>query len=125
MKIAFLGLGQMGLPMAANLAKAGHELTVWNRHPKPLDAFAPKPRVAASVAEAVAGAEAALTMLSDDAAVEAVVHGGLLDGLPPGAVHVSMSTIGIAAAERLTQQHRERGRDYVAAPVLGRPDVAA
>lgn len=126
MKVAFLGLGAMGLPMAANVAKAGHELTVWNRSPKSLDAFAePKPQLAASIAEAVRDAEAVLTMLADDHALDAVVAGGLLDALGPGAVHVSMSTIGIATAERLASTHRERRRAYLAAPVLGRPDVAA
>ncbi len=125
MKVAFLGLGSMGMPMAVNVAKAGHDLTVWNRSPKPLDAFDAKPRLARSIAEAVQGAEAVMTMLADDHAVQSVVDGGLLDGLAPGAVHVSMSTIGVAAVEHLTKQHQERGRDYVAAPVLGRPDVAA
>ena len=114
----------MGMPMAVNVAKAGHELAVWNRSRKPLDDFPTKPRLAGSVAEAVRGAEAVMTMLADDHAVEAVVQGGLLDALEPEAVHVSMSTIGIAAAEHLSKQHRERGRAYVAAPVLGRPDVA-
>jgi 3-hydroxyisobutyrate dehydrogenase-like beta-hydroxyacid dehydrogenase len=125
MKVAFLGLGAMGTPMAANVAKAGHELTVWNRHPKPLDGFVRKPRLAGSIAEAVAGAEAVMTMLADDHALTSVVHGGLLDGLEPGAVHVSMSTIGLHTAQRLATEHQEHGRGYVAAPVLGRPDVAA
>lgn len=127
MKVAFLGLGGMGMAIAANIAKAGHELVVWNRSPKPLDAFpeTARPRLGKTIAEAVQGAEAVMTMLADDHAVEAVTHGGLLDALGADAVHVSMSTIGIAAAERLANEHAERGRAYVAAPVMGRPDVAA
>ncbi|HEX4261756.1 MAG TPA: NAD(P)-dependent oxidoreductase, partial [Acetobacteraceae bacterium] len=125
MKIAFLGLGSMGAPMAANLARAGHDLVVWNRSPRQPEGFATQPPRASSIAEAVGGAAVAITMLADDAAVEAVVAGGLLDALGEGAVHLSMSTIGIAAARHLAEAHAARGRDYVACPVLGRPDVAA
>jgi 3-hydroxyisobutyrate dehydrogenase-like beta-hydroxyacid dehydrogenase len=125
MKVAFLGLGAMGMPMAANLARAGHRLTLWNRSERPLEGFGePKPVRARSIAEAVRDAEAVITMLADDAAVEAVVRGGLLEALPDGAVHVGMSTIGIDTARRLTDAHRQRGRAYVAAPVFGRSDVA-
>lgn len=125
MKVAFLGLGGMGMAMAANVAKAGHDIAVWNRSPKTLAGFDREPRRAGSIAEAVRGAEAILTMLADDHAVQSIVHGGLLDAMAPGSVHVSMSTISIESARRLTEQHAERGRAYVAAPVLGRPDVAA
>lgn len=126
MRIAFLGLGAMGMPMAANLAKAGHNLVVWNRSRKPLSGFdAAAPRVADSPAEAARDAEAVLTMLADDHALEAVVHdGGLLRALPPDAIHVSMSSIGIATARRLAEAHQAADRTYVAAPVFGRPDMA-
>ena len=125
MKVAFLGLGAMGLPMAVNLARAGHRLTLWNRSERPLDGFGETTPVRArSIAEAVHDTEAVITMLADDAAVEAVVHGGLLEALPERAVHVGMSTIGIDTARRVTEAHRQRGRVYVAAPVFGRPDVA-
>jgi len=73
----------------------------------------------------VAGADAVLTMLADDNALEAVVQGGLLDGLGAGAVHVAMSTVSIATAHRMAVLHTERGRAYLAAPVFGRPDAAA
>ena len=125
MKVAFLGLGAMGLPMAANLARAGHRLTLWNRSERPLDGFGETTPVRArSIAEAVHDTEAVITMLADDAAVEAVVHGGLLEALPERAVHVGMSTIGIDTARRVTEAHQQRRRVYVAAPVFGRPDVA-
>lgn len=126
MRVAFLGLGAMGMPMAANIAKAGHDLVVWNRSHKPLAGFdGTGPPVAGSPAEAAADAEAVVTMLADDSAVEAVVHqGGLLKALRPDAVHVAMSTIGIATARRLAEAHAAANRAYVAAPVFGRPDMA-
>ena len=126
MRVAFLGLGAMGMPMAANIARAGHQLVVWNRSRKPLRGFdGATPSIADTPAEAVREAEAAVTMLADDQAVEEVVlGGGLLDALPADAVHVSMSTIGIAAARRLAALHAARDRAYVGAPVFGRPDVA-
>ena len=99
---------------------------MWNRSEKSLEAFgAPGPRRAGSIAEAVREAEAVVTMLADDAAVESVVQGGLLDALAEDAVHVGMSTVGIDTARRLTEAHRRRDRAYVAAPVFGRPDVRA
>ena len=123
MRVAFLGLGGMGMAMAANIAKAGHNVIVWNRTRKAPDGFDAK--VASSIAEAVGEAEVVATMLADDHAVESVVKDGLLDALAPDAVHVSMSTIGIATARRLTASHQARDRAYVAAPVFGRPDMAA
>ena len=126
MRIAFLGLGAMGMPMAANIARAGHDLIVWNRSRKPLAGFdGAAPPFAASPAQAVRDVDAVITMLADDRAVEQVVHqGGLLDALPPDAVHVASSTVGIATARRLAEAHTARHRAYVAAPVFGRPDMA-
>ena len=96
MKLAFIGLGKMGTEMAGSLLTAGHELVVYNRtreRAEPLRARGA--RVAATPKEAAQGAEAVVTMLADDAAVEKVAfgHAGLLSGLAPGAVHVSCSTI--------------------------------
>lgn len=126
MRVAFLGLGSMGMPMAANIAKAGHQVVPWNRTRKPLTGFGNNPPpLAASPAEAVRGVDAAITMLADDHAVEDVVlRDGMLDALPPGAVHVSMSTIGIDTAKHLAKAHAAKQRAYVAAPVFGRPDFA-
>jgi 3-hydroxyisobutyrate dehydrogenase-like beta-hydroxyacid dehydrogenase len=127
MHVAFLGLGFMGMPMAANIAKAGHQLVLWNRSHKELRGFeSTPPPFAGSPAEAARHAEAVITMLADDTAVEeVVVRQGLLDAMPADAVHVSMSTIGIATARRLSDAFAQRHRSYVAAPVFGRPDVAA
>ena len=126
MKVAFLGLGNMGLPMARNLAKSGHELTVYNRTAKRADALGSEVRRADRPREAVATAEVAVTMLADDEAVESVVFGsdGILSALAKDAVHVSMSTISVALARRLADAHASAGQWYVSAPVFGRPEAA-
>lgn len=125
MKVGFLGLGAMGAAMAANLLKAGHEVTVWNRSPaatQPLAALGAA--VAPTPAEAACG-DAVLSMLANDDAVRAVIRGGVLDAMVPGAVHVNHATVSVALAKELVQTHAARGVAYVAAPVFGRPDVAA
>ncbi|MGA2806946.1 MAG: NAD(P)-dependent oxidoreductase [Terracidiphilus sp.] len=127
MKIAFLGLGKMGAPMAGRLLAAGHDLTVWNRTPERTQVLAAQgAKVAATPAAAARTAEAVLTMLFDDAANEEVLFGseGVLDALQPGALHISLSTISVALSERLTAEHARRGQLFVAAPVFGRPNVA-
>jgi 3-hydroxyisobutyrate dehydrogenase-like beta-hydroxyacid dehydrogenase len=128
MKIGFLGLGQMGTLMALRLIAAGHELSVWNRtegKTKPL--LREGAIAAATPAEAELGADAVVTMLFDDAANEEVLFGsnGLVDALDPGSLHIAMSTISVALSERLAAEHAKRGIDFVAAPVFGRPNIAA
>ena len=128
MKVGFIGLGNMGLGMAGNLIKAGHRVTVYNRTRDRADKLQPKAAaIAGSPAEAAAEAEALITMLADDHAVEEVVldPGSVLDSLPAGSVHISMSTISVALSGRLQTAHREKGQHYIAAPVFGRPDAAA
>lgn len=128
MKVAFIGLGNMGHPMAQNLLKAGHQLSVWNRtQEKGKDLAAAGARLAENPAEAVHDAEVAITMLADDAAVEAALFGddGILKSLPKGAVHVSSSTISVALSERMKHEHQKHGQKYLGAPVFGRPDAAA
>jgi 3-hydroxyisobutyrate dehydrogenase-like beta-hydroxyacid dehydrogenase len=127
MRVGFIGLGRMGSAMAENLLKAGHEVTVYNRSPAKAEALAAKgARAAKTPAEACAG-EAVFSMLADDAAVEDIVFGdgGILAGLPKGAVHISSSTISVDLSKRLATAHAEHGQSYVAAPVVGRPEAAA
>ena len=122
MQVGFIGLGSMGAPMARNLIKAGHALAVYNRTRSSAEVFEPLgARVAGSPGEAAAGAEAVVTMLADDRAVEETVcgTGGAIESLPAGSVHVSMSTISVALSRRLQEAHASRGQHYVAAPVLG------
>jgi len=126
-KIAFIGLGNMGLPIARNLLKAGHDLTVYNRtRSRAEDLRTSGMEIADSPAAASLGAAAVMTMLADDRAVEQVVFAadGVLSALPPGGVHISLSTISPALSRRLTAAHRERSQAYIAAPVFGRPEAA-
>jgi 3-hydroxyisobutyrate dehydrogenase-like beta-hydroxyacid dehydrogenase len=127
MKVGFIGLGNMGSGMAANLLKAGHELTVYNRTASKTEPLLKQgARYAAQIADACRG-EVVMTMLSDDQAVKSVVFGGEGIGrnLGKGAVHISMSTISVALSGKLTAAHAEQGQIFVAAPVFGRPAAAA
>jgi 3-hydroxyisobutyrate dehydrogenase-like beta-hydroxyacid dehydrogenase len=127
MNVGFIGLGAMGLPIARNLLKTPHWITVYNRTSSRAEALQPDgARVGASAADASRG-DVVLTMLADDAAVEATVFGGggVLEALPRDGIHVSLSTISTALSRRLAEAHATRGQQYVAAPVFGRPDAAA
>jgi 3-hydroxyisobutyrate dehydrogenase-like beta-hydroxyacid dehydrogenase len=128
--LAFLGLGQMGAPIARQLLQHGHNVSLWNRNRSKAEALkSGNARIVASPHEGVANAAVVFTMLADDAATEAVLfgsadHKGFLDALPRGAIHVTLSTIGVALARRITAAHQERGQHHVAAPVFGRPAIA-
>lgn len=127
MRIGFLGLGNMGTPMALRLLAAGYELSVWNRSEERTKPLIHEGAVAAATpAEAELGSDAVITMLRDDAAYEEVLFGvhGLIDVLSPGVLHILCGTIGMALAERLTLEHASRGIDFVAAPVIGGPSDA-
>lgn len=126
MKIGFIGLGQMGHAIAANLLQAGHELKVWNRsRGKAQQLLEAGAQWAGTPADA-ADAEIVFTMLADDAAVSDVTFGenGILAAARKP-LHVSMSTISTDLAERLTEAHGQAGGRYLSAPVFGRPDAAA
>jgi 3-hydroxyisobutyrate dehydrogenase-like beta-hydroxyacid dehydrogenase len=128
MKVGFIGLGNMGSPIARRLIQAGHTLTVYNRTQSRAEPFASLgAKIAGIPAEAAANAEALITMLADDAAVEAVIFspGNIIETLSAGAVHISMSTISVGLSRRLAESHREKQQHYLAAPVFGRPDAAA
>jgi 3-hydroxyisobutyrate dehydrogenase-like beta-hydroxyacid dehydrogenase len=127
MKVGFIGLGRMGSGMAANILKAGHETTVFNRTRSRADELvAGGARAAETIADACRG-HAVITMLANDEAVESVVYDeqGVLASLPQGAVHISSSTISAALAERLAASHTAAGQRFISAPVSGRPDAAA
>ena len=127
MEIGFIGLGRMGSGMAANLQRAGHSLTVYNRSPgKDRDLVRAGARRADTIGDACR-ADVVFTMLSDDRALEAVAYddAGILARLRAGAVHISSSTISVELAERLAADHADAGQRFIAAPVFGRPDAAA
>jgi 3-hydroxyisobutyrate dehydrogenase-like beta-hydroxyacid dehydrogenase len=122
MRIAFLGLGIMGSRMAANLVKAGNEVSVWNRTPKQVEGT----RVAATPRDAARGAEVVWLCVSDTAAVEQVLFGA--DGVEPelasGMVVVDSSTVSPSATCRFAQRVRAKGADYADAPVIGSKGAA-
>ena len=127
MKVGFLGLGNMGSGMAANLLKTGNEVTVYNRTAGKMQALLEQgAHPAARVADACRG-QAVITMLADDGAVESVVFGGegVIANLGEGCIHICMSTISAGLSERLAAAHTSAGRHFIAAPVFGRPDAAA
>jgi 3-hydroxyisobutyrate dehydrogenase-like beta-hydroxyacid dehydrogenase len=117
----------MGAGMARNLLRAGHEVAVYNRTRQKAEAFAGEgARVAESPADACRECDAAMTMVSDDAALEQSVSGadGIAAGLPEGAAHLSCSTISTAMARRLAALHAGMGQGYLSTPVFGRPEAA-
>ncbi|WP_306668199.1 NAD(P)-dependent oxidoreductase [Burkholderia sp. JKS000303] len=125
MDLGFIGLGEMGQAIAANLLKAGHTVRVWNRSRERAEPLAVLgAQIVASPADAFRG-DAAFSMLADDAAAREVFDDALLAQAPRGLIHVNMATVSVALAESLAHAHASRGLDYVAAPVMGRPDVAA
>ncbi len=126
METALIGIGKMGAGIAKSLLRAGHHVTVYNRTRERAEALRGDGAiVATSVAEACRS-EVLFTMVADDPALESLVFGdgGILASLPRGAVHVSLSTIGVALSDRLAAAHAKAGQGYLAAPVFGRPDAA-
>lgn len=128
MQIAVLGLGRMGAPVARSLVHLGHEVHLFDREPGRALQLASETgaKVAGSVAEAAARVSVVLTLVPDDAAEETLTlgPGGLVAHLMDGAVHLCMSSIGMATSARLAAAHEAAGQGYVAAPILGKPALA-
>jgi 3-hydroxyisobutyrate dehydrogenase-like beta-hydroxyacid dehydrogenase len=118
MRVAFLGLGIMGRPMAANLVKAGHEVTVWNRTPgKDVEGA----RTASTPADAAQAAEVVWMCVSDTKAVEGLLFGqnGVENSLASGMIVVDSSTISPSATRKFAERLADKGADYVDAPMTG------
>ena len=127
-KVAFIGLGNMGSGMASRLLEAGFQLTVYNRTRAKADALvAAGARAAESPRDAAKDADLLVSMLADDEALLGLALGadGFVDTMPPDSLHLSMSTVSPAATGSLRAAHEARGTWLVAATVLGRPDRAA
>ncbi|RKE22890.1 3-hydroxyisobutyrate dehydrogenase-like beta-hydroxyacid dehydrogenase [Streptomyces sp. TLI_171] len=125
MDVGFVGLGAMGRAMARRLLAEGHPVRVWNRSPEPVAELV---RAGASAAGSLAEAFEApvvLSMLADDRVVESLLLDEELLAGARAAVHVNMATVSPALARRAAELHARHGLAYVAAPVLGRTDVAA
>jgi 3-hydroxyisobutyrate dehydrogenase-like beta-hydroxyacid dehydrogenase len=130
-KIGFVGLGHMGTAMAANLAAVGRPVTAYVRHPDRMHKLTTLGLKPTTDIANLFDCDIVISMLPDDDAVLGISLGsadlgieGLTMGLKPGAIHLSMSTIGTAAASKLAREHARRGQGYVAAPVFGNPDAA-
>ncbi len=125
MDVGFIGLGSMGLPMARNLLKAGHKVTVYNRTRERAESLRGEGAIVADQIAETCGGDVLITMLADDGAVRDIVFGEqLISSLAPNTVHVSSSTISVALAQELRRAHAEAGKQFVSAPVFGRPDAA-
>lgn len=123
--IAFIGLGAMGTPMAANLIASGYPVRVWSRNPAKAAALRGA-TVCRTPREAAETSHFLITMVTDEAAVESVLVGanGALAGFPPNMIHIGMSTVSAAATRKFVEMHTRSGVRYIAAPVFGRPDAA-
>jgi 3-hydroxyisobutyrate dehydrogenase-like beta-hydroxyacid dehydrogenase len=126
--LGFIGLGNMGTPIAANLLKAGFGLRAYNRTASKAAPLTAKGAVLASSPAGVAQpGGVVLTMLADDRAVEEVclAAGSFVECLGAGGIHISLSTISPVTARRLAEHHAKLNVAYVASPVFGRPEAAA
>lgn len=128
MRVAVIGLGNMGAGIAQCIVKAGFDLTVWNRTAAKMQPLVNQgAKAATSAKEATSGADVVITSLMDDQSILDNLHAdqGILAGLKLGAVHLCVSTISPHCADELEQIHKKHGSFYVAGPVVGRPDAAA
>jgi 3-hydroxyisobutyrate dehydrogenase-like beta-hydroxyacid dehydrogenase len=126
MEIGLIGLGGMGTGMAKSLLRAGHRVTVFNRTQTRAEALRADGATVAATAADACKTGIVMTMLADDAALEAQVFGdsGILASLPRGGVHISCSTISVALSDKLTSVHSAAGQEFISCPVFGRPDAA-
>jgi 3-hydroxyisobutyrate dehydrogenase-like beta-hydroxyacid dehydrogenase len=127
MKIGFIGLGNLGTPIAENILEKGNQLFVYNRTASKTKALTDKGATAvATVKELTATCDVIITMVSDDKALKSISEGpeGLIQNMQKGGVHISMSTILPLTAEELSKQHIQNGSHYLASPVFGRPEAA-
>jgi 3-hydroxyisobutyrate dehydrogenase-like beta-hydroxyacid dehydrogenase len=125
-RIGVIGLGHMGSDFANNLMADGYQVTVYDRNQKHAAPFVERGATIAGGIDELADCEAVLTSLPDDDTLADVTlgRGGLIQVLAPGAIHVSMSTVSPGLSRNLAQQHKLASQGYVAAPVLGNPDLA-
>jgi len=121
MHVGFIGLGIMGAPMALNIRKRGHTLTVYNRTPGKDRALIDAGAKAVAAPQDIGAVDVLITCVADGPAEEAMLlESGLIDRLPQESVHVSCTTMGVDTARKLTAAHNQRKRVFIAAPVLGR-----
>ena len=127
LKIAFIGLGNMGIGMAQNLLNANYSLNVYNRTKEKASALTGDVKVFDQPDKTVEGQDIVITMLSDDETLNQLANGahGFLASMKKGAIHISMSTISPDTSRELYNMHKIDGSHYLTAPVFGRPNAAA
>ena len=126
MKIGFIGLGNLGAPLAMNILESGHTLHVYNRTAAKAKPLADKGAIVEkSISSLASLTDIIFSIVSDDAALKDICENGLLKNMKPGSVHVSMSTILPQTATELAALHEEQKQHYLAAPIFGRPEAAA
>ena len=126
--LGFIGLGNMGEPIAANLMASGHALRVYNRTASKATTLVAKgATLAKNPADVAAPGGIVFTMVADDRAIDELClsPGSFVEKLGPGGIHISLSTIAPATARRLAEHHAKHKVEYVASPVFGRPEAAA
>jgi 3-hydroxyisobutyrate dehydrogenase-like beta-hydroxyacid dehydrogenase len=125
--VGLVGLGAMGRGLARSLVQAGYTVFAWNRTPLPEEQLRELGVTPAGTPAEAARNGMVISIVADDAALDAVVSGldGVLSGLPEGGLHLSMSTVSLELAQRLAARHAEVRRHYLATPVFGRPEAAA
>jgi len=128
MNVGFIGLGRMGQGMASRILGAGHDLLVFDPVPEQVQALhSAGASIAASIMEVTRERDVNISMLPSDPVLQAVVNdpGGLLESMSAGMIHMAMGTHSVAQIRLVNQAHKEAGTVFIAAPVLGRPDLAA
>lgn len=126
MRIGFIGLGQMGRGMASRLIDSGYQVSVWNRSRAVAEMFRSRNAVVAERPEDLLDADVVITMLADDAAVDAVwIASGMVELMSASSIHLNMASVSLRMGRRLAELHRAAEASYVSAPVFGRPAAAA
>ena len=126
MKVAFIGLGNMGSGIANCILRAGFDLTVYNRTREKMEPFLTNgAKGGADLKDAVKDADVVVTSLMDDRSVLDSLKDGILAGMKPGAIHIGLTTNSPECADEVAKLHKNVGTIYVAGPVVGRPNAAA
>ena len=128
MKVGFIGLGRMGQGMAGRMLDAGHDLRICDQIPENMQTLqAGGAVIAATIADVCLDRDVVISMLPHDGALDAVVNGpgGLVESMSTDTVHMAMGTHSVNQINAINQSHADASQVFIAAPVLGRPDLAA
>lgn len=121
--LGFIGAGHLAQPLIRHLIDAGYQLYLYNRTPSKLEAFQQEARICGSVGELCKQVQVVISLVADDTALREI-HPAILDHLPDGGIHVSMSTVSPQLIEQLHEKYMESGKILISAPIMGRPEAA-